>query len=268
MSDLPDAHLQLKKRARRRLIGAVAFAGLAAVVLPMVMDKAPELETQEVDIHIPGQDQVAFTPRLEPAQKRPVSVRLAEPPVTRPAEKTAEKPAAKPVEKPEKPAEKPEKPAEKPVEKPVKPTEKPAKPDKPAEKPAKPAEKEKPADKPAKPTEKPEARASEAQQAEAQRAAAILSGKTVAQAPAQTTQAPAVDSFVVLAGTFSNPANAKALQARISELGIKVYTEPFDSSDGKKTRVRAGPFAKRAEAEKALVKMQRIGVNNGKIVAR
>ena len=39
MSDPSDANLQLKKRARRRLVGAIAFAGLAAVVLPMVMDE-------------------------------------------------------------------------------------------------------------------------------------------------------------------------------------------------------------------------------------
>jgi DedD protein len=36
-----DAQSQLKKRARRRLVGAVAFASVVAVVLPMVMDHQP-----------------------------------------------------------------------------------------------------------------------------------------------------------------------------------------------------------------------------------
>ena len=54
MSDSPDAQLQLKKRARRRLVGAVAFAGLAAVILPMVMDEEPKQQVQDIQIRIPG----------------------------------------------------------------------------------------------------------------------------------------------------------------------------------------------------------------------
>ena len=46
-----------------------------------------------------------------------------------------------------------------------------------------------------------------------------------------------------------------------SELGVKVFTEPLDSPEGKKTRVRAGPFPNREAADKALDKMKRIGVN-------
>ena len=66
---------------------------------------------------------------------------------------------------------------------------------------------------------------------------------------------------MILIGAFSNPANVKQLQTKIGELGIKVYTEPLDSPEGKKTRVRAGPFANRDAADKALEKMKRIGVN-------
>jgi DedD protein len=64
MTESPDPQLQLKKRARRRLVGAVAFAGLAAVVLPMVMDEEPKRPAQDVQIRIPGQDQVPFRPKL------------------------------------------------------------------------------------------------------------------------------------------------------------------------------------------------------------
>jgi DedD protein len=242
MSDSLDANLQLKIRARRRLVGAVAFAGLAAVVLPMVMDDEPEPQPQDVQIRIPAPDEAPFAPKLRPTEEAPT--RPAEPaqPVEPPAEKPPEEPPEKPAPKPvEKPAPKPaEKPALKPVEKPaVKPT------PKPAEKPA------------VKPTPKPPEK-----QTEAQRAAAILSGKTV------DTPAPAAGvPHVILIGAFAKPGNVKILQTKIGELGIKIYTEPLESPDGRKTRVRAGPFASRAAAEKALERMKRIGVN-GVIAAK
>lgn len=67
MTESSDPQLQLKKRARRRLVGAVAFAGLAAVVLPMVMDEEPKQRLQDVQIRIPGQEQVPVRP-TEPAR--------------------------------------------------------------------------------------------------------------------------------------------------------------------------------------------------------
>ena len=81
MSDSPDANLQLKKRARRRLVGAIAFAGLAAVVLPMVMDEEPKQQVQDVQIRIPGQDQTPFKPNIANiAQPAPASDAPATPP--------------------------------------------------------------------------------------------------------------------------------------------------------------------------------------------
>ena len=237
MSDSPDAQLQLKKRARRRLVGAVAFAGLAAIILPMVMDEEPKQQVQDVQIRIPGQDQTPFKPNIanmaKPApvpvvSEKPATPDRAEAPAANPAEVIAAKPAEKPQEKaPEKPAEKAtEKPAEKKAEKP--------------------AEKkiEKPAEKPA-----------TASHTETQRAAAILGDKPAEAAASGSGQ------YLVLIGAFSNPANVKQLQTKIGELGIKVFTESLDSPEGKKTRVRAGPFPNREAAEKAAEKIKRIGVN-------
>ena len=235
MADSSDAHLQLKKRARRRLVGAIAFAGLAAIILPMVMDEEPKQQVQDVQILIPDQDKTPFNPELvkhspvpmasdksndeekeDAAVAAPVQAKAAVKVVEKPVEKKAEKPVEK---KPEKPAEKP---VEKPVEKsPVKTTEKPAKPS----------------------------------ENDPQRAAAILAGKAEA-APSNSG-----GQYVILIGAFSNQANVKQLQSKIGELGVKVYTESLDSPGGKKTRVRAGPFASREAADKALDKMKRIGVN-------
>ena len=49
MSDAEN--LDIKKRARRRLVGAVALALLAAVVLPMIREQEPHPAVQ--DIHLP-----------------------------------------------------------------------------------------------------------------------------------------------------------------------------------------------------------------------
>ena len=226
MSDSPDVQLLLKKRARRRLIGAIAIAGLAAVVLPMVMDEEPKQQVQDVQIRIPGQEQTPFPaqvakPRAAPAELAPVSG--AETPASRPAEKSADKAAEKPVEKP----------AEKPVDKaPEKKTEKAP---------------EKAADKH---VDKPSAKAAD---------------KAADKPKATESKAHDNGQYLILIGAFANPANVKVLQTKIGELGIKVITEPLDSPEGKKTRVRAGPFASREAAEKALEKIKRIGV--GGVVA-
>jgi len=224
MSDSSDANLQLKKRARRRLIGAFAFAGLAAVVLPMVMDEEPRQQVQDVQIRIPGQDQIPFSPKVKPV---PAPVHSEKAVVSEKAE-TVAVPAVV------------AKPAEKPVEKIV------------DKVPAKPAEK---------PTEKPIEKSASTSASEPQRAAAILSGKS------GDTAASSGGSFVILIGAFSNPANVKQLQTKIGELGVKVFTEPLDTPDGKKIRVRAGPFPSHEAADKALDKMKRIGVN-GVIAAK
>lgn len=251
-----DAQLHLKKRARRRLVGAVAFVVLVAVALPMIMDHEPKQVVQDVEIRIPGQDEKPFAPKFAAAPvERPVA-KSAEPvEVPKPAEKQAEatpepipapkaesapkpspavklEPTAKLVEKtPEKAVEKA---PEKAVPKPEKASEKPVA--KPAEKPAeKPAAKEPPAD--------------------AKRAAAILAGKAAESAPAKGGE------HVVLIGAFANEGNVKTIKAKLGELGIRAYTEPLDSPQGRKTRVRAGPFPNRDAAEKALDRMKRIGVS-------
>ena len=238
MSDSSDAEL-LKKRARRRLVGAVAFAGFAAVVLPMVMDDEPKQQVQDVQIRIPGQDQTAFAPKSARMRAEPAE-RAAPAAVEKPAEKVVLAEKAPPAEKAvETPAEKvPEKAPEK-----AKPAEKPAEktPEKVAEKPA----------------EKAPEKAADRNGDDAHRAAAILSGKHVeASAPAHGN-----GQFVILIGAFANQGNVKVLQSKLGELGLKVFTEPLDSPEGKKTRVRVGPFPNRDGAEKALDKMKRIGVN-------
>lgn len=85
-----DAQLELKKRARRRLVGAVALAVLAAVVLPMVMDQAPRQPVQDIHIRIPAQDAGAFTSRILPVKPGATSTPLPPAPAAVPDARPAE----------------------------------------------------------------------------------------------------------------------------------------------------------------------------------
>ncbi len=250
-----DAQLHIKKRARRRLVGAIFFVSVVAVVLPMVMDHEPRQAVQDVEIRIPGQDEKPFAPKFAVAPVDKAVEKVIEKPVVMPADKPAPAVPVTPEAKPtarvlevvkdskvaDKPADKPnEKPAPKPEKAPEKAPEKPA---------AKAAEKavEKPADKP--------------KADDAKRAAAILAGQAADAKAADSKPVAKAGEYLVLIGAFSNEANVKTLKAKLSEQGIKTFSEPLDTPQGKKTRVRAGPFPNRETADKALEKMQRIGVS-------
>lgn len=62
-----EEEIQLRKRARRRLVGAITLAIAAVVILPMVLDSKPEQRSQEIDIRIPSEDSAnEFTPGIAP----------------------------------------------------------------------------------------------------------------------------------------------------------------------------------------------------------
>lgn len=74
-----DGRVDLAKRARRRLVGAVALALLAVIVLPMVMDEEPKPLTQDIRIRIPSQDSpvpAARVAALPPATTAPAVAEL------------------------------------------------------------------------------------------------------------------------------------------------------------------------------------------------
>ena len=60
---ISDEELQLKKRARRRLVGAIVLVTAVAVVLPMVLDSEPKPVSHNVDIRIPALDAGEFKPK-------------------------------------------------------------------------------------------------------------------------------------------------------------------------------------------------------------
>lgn len=98
----PDEDTQLKKRARRRLIGAVALALFAAIVLPMVMDHQPAPPLKDIQVRIPSPDEgatqkpQATAKPVDKAEIKPIA--KAEP---KPEQKTEAKSEIKPEPKPE-----------------------------------------------------------------------------------------------------------------------------------------------------------------------
>jgi DedD protein len=56
----------LKRRGRRRLVGAVALVLAAVIVLPMVFDPEPRRADAPVSVRIPGENETPFAPKVAP----------------------------------------------------------------------------------------------------------------------------------------------------------------------------------------------------------
>jgi DedD protein len=137
----------LKRRGRRRLVGAVALVLAAVIVLPMVFDPEPRGTAPAVGVRVPAEDETPFTPKPAPARK------------------------AEPVKK-------------------------------------------------------------------------------------------TTEEFVVQVGAFSNPQTAIG---KLQSAKVPHYTEPMQ---GNLTRVRAGPFATREAAEKALEQLKGLGFQPGAVTTK
>ena len=220
MSDAEN--LDIKKRARRRLVGAVALALLAAVVLPMIMEQEPHPAVQDIQITIPereGADGLRRTPAAGDAAPPAAAVPVPEDEALGASDKA---PAAEPAAKPE-----PET-AATPSPRTPAPAPAAARSEPPAPRPA-------PEPRPAAPTAEEEARVR-----------AILSGQAVP---------PRGESFVIQVGAFSDAAKASRLADELKAKGFSAYTERA----GNVTRVRVGPIAGRAAADSAASRLKAAG---------
>lgn len=79
--------------------------------------------------------------------------------------------------------------------------------------------------------------------------------------------APAKGTFAVQIGAFSDAEKIKESIARIKDSGLPHYTETVAVSGGKVTRVRAGPFDTKNNAEAALARIKLAG-GDGKVVPK
>ncbi len=86
------------------------------------------------------------------------------------------------------------------------------------------------------------------------KARALLEGRSPEAPPATsaaTTVAAAGERFIVQVGAFADPDKARETRLKVEKAGLKTYTHVAETKDGPRTRVRVGPFASRAEADKA-----------------
>jgi DedD protein len=120
-----------------------------------------------------------------------------------------------------------------------------------------------PASPEAQPQAKPEAKSAEPKSAKPEtnnakpkpkaddgsKAQSLLEGKPI--------QIAAVEGrFVVQVGAFADPTKAREARLRVERAGLRTYTQVADTKDGKRIRVRAGPFRTHAEADKAAEKIK------------
>lgn len=195
-----DQELNLKKRARRRLVGAIALVLLMIIVLPMILkDRAVTAPAEEVTITLSNQDQPAQTPsapsdfdsNVIPAETAPLDSESVVDMPAQPSPAVAEEPKVALVKPKPEPAE----------------------------------------------TPKP--------------------------------QQPKTNSpkFYVQIGVFSDEANVKQLQAKLSDLGYPSQTEKIDTAKGKKIRLRTHLLGERNEAAIALQNIKDAGLT-GMVVSQ
>ena len=58
--------LQLKRRARRRLVGAIALVTFVVIILPLILDKEPGPAGPPLSVQIPNQESGGFNTRVLP----------------------------------------------------------------------------------------------------------------------------------------------------------------------------------------------------------
>ena len=96
--------------------------------------------------------------------------------------------------------------------------------------------------------------------AEAARAKALLEGQGAATVavPGAATPKPEAEAarYIVQFGAFSDAAKAQETRNRVERAGLKTYAQEANTADGKRIRVRVGPFATRAQADAAANKIK------------
>lgn len=255
MSDTDN--IELKKRSRRRLVGAAALALLAAIVLPMVMDKEPGIPVQDIQVTIPDRD-------ADGAVVRPIGGRAAtnaEAPVAPSPEEQAPVAASGDPGKPAGSVPAEGAPAPETAVKPL-----PAAPVSPSMQPAPSATSAlappsaslaAQAAPQATPTRKEIPAPPVSTALDSDRAKAILEGR--ASSPSDG----GGDGFVIQVGAFSEATKAASIAGDLKKRGFAAYTEKA----GSMTRVRIGPYRVREDADRAAQRLRAGGVS-GSVMSR
>jgi DedD protein len=257
---------ELRRRARRRLIGAIVLALAAAVLVPMLLESDPKPLGEDVSVRIPPVDDTKFVSKLAdkgkaPAEQPIVANATTEPPRAEPATPVAS-PAAQATPAKDVGAPAPSRALTQAEQRVISPP-----------------------SKPASATDGAGASATAASKAPAPvtggTAAPIATPPkaddatkaTQAEEPAKPAAAPksadvpksaepvAAGTYSVQLAAFADDKGANSLAAKLKRAGHPAYTEPYETSRGRVWRVRVGPYPSREAAEAVRVKLKAEGQN-------
>lgn len=215
-----------KKRARRRLIGAVVMVLAIVIGLPMVLDSEPEAFNKNIAIQIPSGGESTTSPE----SKEEDADEVAQSDSVEPEPATSSVPSVNEATKESATT------ASGPVINGS-------------------ATKPKASETPAK---KESATKNDEESA---RALAILNSSETKpdSGSAKTTKASA--RIVVQVGAFATQAKVNELRSKLTSAGIKSYTQKVATSSGEKIRVRVGPFEDKESANKVKAQLEKLGIN-------
>lgn len=211
-----EQELTLKKRARRRLVGAIALVLLMIIVLPMILkDRSVTAPTEEVTITLSNQntpteaapsdfDSNIVPTEINPAELAPLN---SESVVDEPETQAQQVPLS---------------------------------------------------------TDEPEIETPAASKSAPKVALVQPKAEAPKVAEKKSTNSP---KFYVQIGVFSDEANVKQLQAKLSDLGYPSQTEKIDTAKGKKIRLRTHFLGERNEAAIALQNIKDAGLT-GMVVSQ
>ncbi|MGM0767536.1 MAG: SPOR domain-containing protein [Pseudomonadota bacterium] len=213
---------------KQRIIGALVLVSLAVIFVPMLFDE-PHSERTSSSIKIPEEPPFPEVDAPEPEPSDAPAYRLEEPEESLSA---MEQEAPQQIEPADVPAERPE-----PASEDVAVTEQPVAAEPVAE---------------SQPEEKPETEAakSEPSDTETSSEAAEYTGSLEG-------------AWVVQLGSFGSADNARNLRNKVRETGYSSHLQEIERGDATLTRVFSGPFAEKAEAERAKKSLDReFGLNS------
>jgi DedD protein len=232
----------MRKRAKHRLMGAAVLVLLGVLGFPLLFDTQPRPISVDIPIEIPEKNTVkplAPPARVPAAATAPVKV-------IAPNEKVAADASLAPEEEilPATAVPGPAEPAPAVIKNDVKPSPKvESKVEPKTELKAQVQEEVKPSPK----TPPPDG--------DGARARALLNATPL---PAKAAVAETEGRMVVQVGAFADAVKAREVRSKLEGAGLKTYTQVTDTIEGKRTRVRVGPFSSRADAEKAAAKIKKL----------
>lgn len=69
--NISEEELLLRKRARRRLLGAIALVLVAVIILPMVFDQPKQIQQQEIDVNVADAEEALAVDTISPIESLP-----------------------------------------------------------------------------------------------------------------------------------------------------------------------------------------------------